>query len=414
MNFLEYYHILDRCQPIKNCIVQLAITVLLFVTLIVHIDLYYMFKLDCLKICVHPIQKETPDLNCFDKLNWSEEGVDELLCDSNYINMENQILVGNEDLNVIQLNIRGLNSKITELTHLIDHSLKGSPPDITALCETWLTKESPTPNIPGYDFVHKCRLHKCGGGVALLISNSIRYKTLPDLKYENDTIESCFAEIKLNTRHIIVGSCYRLPNTDCKEFVKLHRQLLSKVTHSRRSVMVVMNHNLDPLKTNTHHNTQDFLECNLQMGLYPAIIYPTRITKSSATLIDNIFVSSDLQSMCKSWILIDSTSDHLPCVLTVSGVKHKLKDPIRIESHDLSERDRLKTSLRSHDWNYIKDTLIDTNDACDRFFKDLTEQIKHFVPITSKTIPYAKLRREAWLTNGILKAFKKKKDYIAK
>ena len=158
-----------------------------------------------------------------------------------------------------------------------------------------------------------------------------------------------------------------------------------------------------------HHNTQDFSEYNLQMGLYPAIICPTRITKSSAMLIDNIFVSSDLYSMCKSWILIDSTSDHFPCVLTVSGVKHKLKDPIRIESHDLSELDRLKTSLMSHDWNYIQDTLIDTNDACDRFFKDLTEQIEHFVPITSKTIPYAKLRREAWLTNGILKSIQKEK-----
>ena len=173
--------------------------------------------------------------------------------------------------------------------------------------------------------------------------------------------------------------------------------------------MIAMDHNLDLLKTNVHHNTQDFLECNLQMGLYPAIIHPTRITKSSATLIDNIFVSSDLHSTCKSWILIDSTSNHLPCMLTVSGVKHKLKDPIRIESQDLSELERLKTSLRSHDWNYIQGTVIDINDACDRFFKDLTEQIKHFVPITSKTIPYTKLRREAWLMNGMLKSIQKEK-----
>ena len=106
--------------------------------------------------------------------------------------------------------------------------------------------------------------------------------------------------------------------------------------------MVAMDHNLDLLKTNTHHHTQDFLEQTLQMGLYPAIIRPTRITKSSTTLIDNIFVSSDLYSMCKSWILIDSTSDHFLCVLTVRGVKHKLKDPIKIESQDLRELDRLK------------------------------------------------------------------------
>ena len=52
---------------------------------------------------------------------------------------------------------------------------------------------------------------------------------------------------------------------------------------------------------------------------------------------------------------------------------------------------------------------METNDACDKFFKDLTEQIEHFVPITSKTIPYAKLRREGWLTHGILKSIQKEK-----
>ena len=217
---------------------------------------------------------------------------------------------------------RGINSKITELNHLIEHSLKGQTPYIIALCETWLTKDSPTPNIPGYDFVHKCRTHKRGGGVALLISNQIRFKALPDLKYENDAVESCFMEIKLNARHIIVGSCYLPPNSDSKEFVRLHKQLLQKTTQSRRSVLIALDHNLDLLKSHIHHNTQQFFECNLQMELYPSIIRPTRITKMSATLIDNIFVSCDLYDLCKSWILIGSISDHLPCLLTITGAKH--------------------------------------------------------------------------------------------
>ena len=225
-----------------------------------------MFVLDCSKMCVHRLQNKSPPLD-FEKFNWTEEGGNELLCESNYIDMDNQILVENKDLNIIQLNIRGINSKTSELIHLIDHSLKGYPPDIIAVCETWLTKDSPIPNVPGYEFVHKCRMHKRGGGVALLISNQIRFKHLPDLKYENDAIESCFVEIKLNVRHIIVGSCYRPPNTDCKEFIKLHEQLLKKIALSRCSIMITMDHNLDLLKTHLHHNTQDFLECNLQNGI---------------------------------------------------------------------------------------------------------------------------------------------------
>ena len=379
---------------------QLAITV--------YILLYYMFVFDCDKMCVHQPQNQTPPLD-FDKFNWTEEGIHELLCESNYIDMDDQIPVENKDLNIIQLNIRGINSKTTELNHLIDHSLKGHPPDIIALCETWLTKDSPKPNVPGYEFVHKCRMHKCGGGVALLISNGISFKPLPDLKYENDAVESCFVEIKLNARHIIVGSCYHPPNTDCKEFITLHKQLLKTITLSRHSVMIAMDHNLDLLKSHVHHNTQDFLECNLQMELYPSIIHPTRITKTSATLIDNIFVSSDLYDVCKSWILIDSISNHLLCVLTVSGVKHKLKDPIRIESRDLGEIEKLKTSLSSHNWDYIRDTESDINNCCDRFFKDQQDKIVHFLPIMSKTIPYSKLRREPWLMNGIQKSIKKEK-----
>ena len=128
------------------------------------------------------------------------------------------------------------------------------------------------------------------------------------------------------------------------------------------------------------------------MDLYPAIICLTRIRKTTATLIDNIFVSLDLYNSCKSWIFIDSTSDHLPCVLNISGIKHKLKDPIKIESRDLSHLEGLKASLSSHDLNYIQKNEISVDEACDRLFKDLTEKIEHFVPITSKTIWQIKKR----------------------
>ena len=44
---------------------------------------------------------------------------------------------------------------------------------------------------------------------------------MPKLEYEDGSIESCFVEVKLNARHIVVGSCYRPPNTDSKQFIKL-------------------------------------------------------------------------------------------------------------------------------------------------------------------------------------------------
>ena len=111
--------------------------------------------------------------------------------------MDNHIQVDAKDLNVVHLNIRGINLKVTDLKYLIEHSPYDSPPDIIALCETWLTKNSPIPNIPGYEFIHQCRENKRGGGVALLISNRIKYKILSEIQYKDACIESCFVEIKV-------------------------------------------------------------------------------------------------------------------------------------------------------------------------------------------------------------------------
>ena len=302
-----------------------------------------------------------------------------------------------------------MNSKVSELKQLIDHSLHRSPPDIIALCETWLTNNSPIPSIPGYELVQKCREHKCGGGVALLISNCIPFKVLNDIKYEAPDIESCFVEIKLHTRQVIIGNCYRPPNTDSGQFIKSHKALLQTLHNQNKSVIIGMDHNLDLLKAGHHSKTQEFLETNLNANMYPTIIRPTRISKTTATLIDNIFVSLDMHSSCKSWILIDSISDHLPCLLSVSGIKHKLKDPIKIQSRDLKHIDWLKHALSMTDWEYLyMGKNIEEN--CTKFSTTLSNMVDHFIPIKSKTIPYGKLRKEAWITPGILKSIKKEKQ----
>ena len=57
------------------------------------------------------------------------------------------------------------------------------------------------------------------------------------------------------------------------------------------SIIIGTDHNLDFIKNNVHQVTQDFIAYNLEANLIPVITHPTRIMKSSATLIDNIFIS---------------------------------------------------------------------------------------------------------------------------
>ena len=80
-----------------------------------------------------------------------------------------------------------------------------------------------------------------------------------------------------------------------------------------------MDHNLDFLKADRHHATLDFLENTLDNDLLPCISRPTRITKQSATLINNILISKGLQGRELSYIPITDISDHLPCIVSLNG-----------------------------------------------------------------------------------------------
>ena len=57
--------------------------------------------------------------------------------------------------------------------------------------------------------------------------------------------------------------------------------------------------------------TNDFIDQIYSNGLQPLITRPTRITRDTKTLIDNIF-TTDLNSHKQSGIIINDISDHLP------------------------------------------------------------------------------------------------------
>ena len=229
----------------------------------------------------------------------------------------------NEDLTIVQLNIRGIGSKVTNLKYMIDHSFENCEPDVVILSETWLTEQSPPTSVPGYIFIHKPRKAKKGGGIGLLIKQNIKYHTVEKLKFDSTEFESLFVVLELqNGDKVVVGSIYRPPNTNASlyntEYGKL-MCLLKKIKGT--SIILGMDHNMDLLHSNKHQRTEDFIQINLDHLMFPTITRPTRITKNTATLIDNIIISQNCCSSYESSVLIDNISDHLPSVCVVKNAK---------------------------------------------------------------------------------------------
>ena len=167
-----------------------------------------------------------------------------------------------------------------------------------------------------------------------------------------------------------------------------------------------MDHNLDLLKAHKHTSTAKFLENILEYGYLPLITKPSRITKSSATLIDNIIISQGLQSDFESNILINDSSDHLPCYARLGNVFPGLKEPISIKTRKLNDENvsRIKTDLEKQDWTVLND--LNATDSFDLFHGKLIESLECHAPVRTKKILKGRID-EPWLTSGLKRSMKR-------
>ena len=82
--------------------------------------------------------------------------------------------------------------------------------------------------------------------------------------------------------------------------------------------------NIDLLKFETHPKTETYLDSIFCNGYLPVIVKPTRITASSATLIDHIY-TNNITSRGHSSIIITDVADNFGIfhIISTKAVQHK-------------------------------------------------------------------------------------------
>ena len=204
---------------------------------------------------------------------------------------------------------------------------------------------------------------------------------------------------------------YRPPNVDIQTFQTCYNSLVCEMKKLRpKSIVIGLDHNLDFLKSDCHKGTNQFIQHNLDANLIPTITRPTRITKSSATLIDNILVSQSLCGNYESGILIDDISDHMPSICVIKSIKGVGKDVIQITSRDMRPRNlnALKTHLNNYDWTKLL-TTSDVNTSMTSLHNILQKEIDHCIPEATRSLRRKQVRREVWITPILKKSIDKSK-----
>ena len=183
----------------------------------------------------------------------------------------------------------------------------------------------------------------------------------------------------------------------------------------RRRLIIGMDHNLDLIKSDKHQPTKEFIEINLENELIPTITKPTRITRNTATLIDNIVIGRNYQSAYTSMILLGDISDHCPTMLELPNIDIYKTEPKRIQTRKLNPINikKINNILQETNWENLLDNF-DREESYNVYQTTLNGILDEITPVQEYTINPNKILKEQWMTPGLMKCTMKQKKLYKK
>ena len=172
----------------------------------------------------------------------------------------NNMLIDNQncpDLNtntiefsLLHLNIRSISKKLDSFSNFLGSlSVKFSDIGIT---ETWHNDSSHTSDISGYNFIHRHRVDRSGGGVGIYLLDHLDFKHRADLAFPSDCAKSLFIEInRTKENNILIGVVYR-PDKNLPQFIIELDQLVDRIWKENKPVFLLGDWNVN-LMSHSHH-----------------------------------------------------------------------------------------------------------------------------------------------------------------
>ena len=296
------------------------------------------------------------------------------------------------------INARSIPKSIDELNHLMYETEL----DILAISETWLHSNIPISlfEIPGYDILRKDRTSKRGGGIAFYAKQHFKPKIIKT-PHDLEQPELLFIELQCKNIKVAMGVLYKAPNIKYGVFATLH-ETFADILCKYDNTFVFGDFNIDCLDTNSC--ATKFLYSNIiePFDLKQIVTGPTRVTDTSAKLLDLALVSNPSTVKMVGTTDLPGISDHSMIYLSCSIKKPKHK-PNSIWCRDYSkmDRDSFKRDAASATWEnvYMHDELS-VNDKVTAFNSIINDLFDKHAPY--KKITFSKFgRKPKWLTEEI-------------
>jgi len=215
-----------------------------------------------------------------------------------------------------------------------------NPPEITAVSETKIDKKQ-TPffqtKIYGYNFVHADSDQKAGG-VGIYMKDNLQFQRRSDICNDLKDADSLWIETNIGGRQCVLGVIYRHPKYDCKGFTDDVSAILHYLSDKRLPYIICGDININRLQHTSSSSVNKYIEIYESYNCQQIITRPTRVTATSASLIDHFYATFDLEKVIPG-ILINDLSDHLPIFLLIKTNTAEIHDKKPVIKRDFTNFD---------------------------------------------------------------------------
>lgn len=284
--------------------------------------------------------------------------------------------------------------KIAELTLDIENY-----PELNFICLTEVGLKPDTEKmmtISNYSLVSShCRTDSRGGGVGIWARDGTTVGVVDLGAFCIDFhFEVCAIKYKHRGKATILLCCYRSPAGKDNLFFEKIVDVMEHICGPKTQVILCGDFNFDAFKSKNFNNLCDALS---SFGLVPVVGWPTRVTDATCTLIDQIFVSKNIDVNCCS-VLDNAISDHRTVFL---DLMRSAPGPRGVgcigRSFSLTAICRFGSGLGDIDWSDLY-AVEDLDTAFDLFFNKF---IHLFNDVFPERLRFGRPASKRWVTDEV-------------
>ena len=255
--------------------------------------------------------------------------------------------------------------------------LENTPLDVLVITETHLNSNISDNElrIDGYSLKRKDRINREGGGCTIYYKESLDIEEME--KYNTEGLEALWIEARLCSQRLLIGCVYRPPGVTT--FYDKFQTLSENILLTRKNIAIAGDFNSDMLPRNQSEGGKYLgkkLENILEsFDLKNIIKRPTRVTDTTKTIIDLIFVS-DTSQLQSSGVLDYKIADH-EFVYAILKLRKKNTGPVirTVKNYKTFNKELFRQDISNAPW-WVCSTFEEIDDntwTWDNMYKNVVK-----------------------------------------